>query len=448
MAQGRHQLTLGFGLSLGAILLVWSVLPFAQQVSKQGSGKVNLRMSDSLDSAKQGTREQSQPQSQKTKTIVTGGKRYTRGSGAKGVTLELSAGLLSDDNVFRTTSNEKRDVIMELKPKFYVDGRLGKHRFRLGYEGEAGRYQGFSGENYFDNKILSAIKFDLDRRLKANINTSLEYGHDQRGDVASRTTISPNPDRWHKHELGGDIVLGRRIAKAQIGLGYNLSGIRYMNNDQEARDFDDRNLRLFGRYNLTPKYALLGDVSETWSDYLDPSSNQSSKEYTGLIGVAWEATAKTSGEVKIGIRHRDFYTQGIPSTTGFAWDAKILWSPKSYSKVTAYTSRRVSPSARQGSTGLTSTDTYGLKWSHKLTKNLRFNSGLRHSQVAISESLKNRLLNFDAGFRYRMNRWIDFKANWNYSSLSASDGLTDYQANGVFIGFDAKLSRRLSQAKE
>ena len=443
MGQDRHQLTLGFGLSLGAILLAWSVLPFAQQVTKQGSGSVNLRMSDSLGSANQGARKQSQSNKSKTRS-----KRSPRASGAKGVTLELSAGLLSDDNVFRTTTNEQRDVILELKPKFYLDGKLGKHSFRLGYEGEAGRYQGFKGENYFDNKILSAMKFDLDRRLKANIKSSLEYGHDQRGDIANRSTISPNPDRWHKHELGGDIVLGRRIAKAQIGLAYNLSGIRYMNNEQEGRDFDDRTLRLFGRYNLTPKYALLGDVSETWSDYLDPSSNQSAKEYTGLIGLAWEATAKTSGEVKFGLRHRDFYTQGLPSTTGFAWDAKILWSPKSFSKVTAYTSRMVSPSARQGSSGLTSTDTYGLKWSHKLTKNLRFNTGLQHSQVEISESLKNRLFNFDVGFRYRMNRWMDLKANWNYASLSASDGRTDYQANSIFIGFDAKLSRRLSQVKE
>jgi hypothetical protein len=109
MAQGRHQLTLGFGLSLGAILLAWSLLPFAQQVSKQGSGRVNLRMSDSLGSANQGARKQSQ--SKKTRAIRTGGRRNTRGSGAKGVTLELSAGLLSDDNVFRTTRNEQRDVI-------------------------------------------------------------------------------------------------------------------------------------------------------------------------------------------------------------------------------------------------------------------------------------------------------------------------------------------------
>gem|GEM_PF-1994874 len=443
MTNGRRISALGVSLGLGLLAFAWSFLLAAQQ---PGGGSISLRMSKALGEAERAA--DNSASSRSTSNTKKGGSDGGRRSGARGVSLELSTGLRSDDNVFRSTFNTQRDVIVETKPKIYLDGRLGKHSFRLGYEGKLGRYQQFRGENYFDHKLLGAMKFDFDRRLKANLKTSLEYGHDARGDLATRTTLSATPDRWHKHDISSEMILGRRIAKAQIGAKFGISGIRYMNNSQGLRDFDENDLRLFGRYNLTPRFTLLGELSGAWTDYLNPASDQSAREFIGLGGIAWEATAKTSGQIKVGIRHRDFNTAGIPSTTGLTWDAKLVWSPKSYSKVTAYTSREVNASARQGSGGLTSTDTYGLKWRHSLTRKLRFETGFQRAQAGISDILTDRLFDFNAGIRYQMNRWIDLTANWKYSSLSSSDGRSDFEANSVFIGFDAKLSRRLKGNKE
>ncbi len=443
MTHGRRLSAQGFSLSLGVLFLVWSFVLHAQQLPRQNTSGVNLRMSESLGDVDRSSK--TRPQAEKASTAITSGSGSGKNSGPRGVSLELTSGIRFDDNVFRSTFNEKLDVIVEAEPKFYVDGRLGKHSFRLGYEGKVGRYQQYRDESYFDNKILGSVKFNLERRLKASLKTSLEYGHDSRGDLSTRSDTSTAVDRWYQHKLSGEVILGRRIARAQIGLGYHISGIRYMNNEQGLRDFDDRTLRLFGRYNLNPRLALLADISGTWSDYLDPISTQSAREYIGLVGIAWEATVKTSGEIKFGTRHRDFHSEGFPSTTGLTWDAKVYWNPKSYSKVTMYTSRDVNASALQGAGGLTSTDTFGLKWRHSLTQNLRFNAGVEGAQAGISESSTARLFDLEAGINYRMNRWIDLRADWKYSSSSTSDGLSDYEAHSVFFGLDARLNRRIGQ---
>ncbi len=104
-------------------------------------------------------------------------------------------------------------------------------------------------------------------------------------------------------------------------------------------------------------------------------------------------------------------------------------------------------SARVGSGGLTSTDTYGLNWRHGLTRNLRFVTGVQIARAEISDNLTDRLFDVEAGFRYRINRWVDLKADWKFSSLSSTFGFADYEANSVFIGLATRLSRRIGRAK-
>ena len=89
-------------------------------------------------------------------------------------------------------------------------------------------------------------------------------------------------------------------------------------------------------------HACSADHLEPPSLNLDPTSTLDCREYQALAGVAWGATAKTTGEGLVGIRRLDFNTPGRPSVHGFTWDARLTWAPRTYSQLTAYSSRSVS----------------------------------------------------------------------------------------------------------
>jgi hypothetical protein len=350
--------------------------------------------------------------------------------------------------VLRTDRNERRDAVVVLQPRVALNGRVGRHDVLLAYDADVARYQRLDKENYFNHDFTASTNLDFSRRLKANLNSGLRFGTDARGDLETRLAVLPEPDRWRRHRIGGEIILGRRIARMQIGLGYELSGLRYLNNRQQGRDFDRRTVTVDARYNLGPRYSLLARTSGGFTDYLDPTSDLDSREYQLLGGVAWEATAKTTGELLLGIRRLDFYTPGKSGVDGFNWDARLTWAPRTYSQFTAYSARSVSASGfSAGGLGSSTTvsDTLGLRWRHGFSQRLQFEAGAERTTAAFEDAGDDEFITLQAGLRYRVSRLWEMVGSWSFDSRSSATPNGDYESGTVFFGFEAQLDRRLGR---
>jgi len=370
--------------------------------------------------------------------------RPTTASKGSGPSLYLTSGLKFDDNVLRRNRHEERDVIVVMRPAIYFDGRLGRHSVRAGYEADIERYLSISALNMFNQKLLVDGDLDLGRRLQASLGSALEYGTDRPGDLDTRPRIRGRPDRWREHSAAAEITLGRRIAQAQVGFRSSIRGLRYLNNNQHDRDFDERRLKLFGRYNLGVKYAVVTTLSGAWVDYLDPRSDFDSREYRGLAGLEWEATAKTSGTIMFGLRHRDFYAHDRSSNDGFIWDARAHWSPKTYSRLTAYSARNVSEGGFIGgvSDAVTISDTLGLIWRHGLSERMTFEAQVERTLArADGRDDDDEFMLYGAELRYQLNRSVDVFADWEFRSRSSRTSPANYEATSVFIGIDVRLDQ-------
>jgi len=375
-------------------------------------------------------------------TAATHKTRPTSAANGSGPSLYLTSGLKFDDNVLRRDRHKERDVIVIMRPAIYFDGRLGRHSVRAGYEADIERYLGVSSLNQLNQKLLLNSDLDLGRRLQASLESALEYGTDEPGDLDSRPRIRGRPDRWREHSAAGEITLGRRIAQAQIGLRLSIRGLRNLNNNQQDRDLDERTLTLSGRYNLGAKYAVVTTFSGAWIDYLDPRSDFDSREYSALVGLEWEATAKTSGTIKFGLRHRDFYAHGQPGSDGFIWDARVHWAPKTYSRLTAYSARNVSEGGFIGgiSDAVTISDTLGLIWHHGLSERMTFEAEVERTLArADGRNGDDEFMLYGAELRYRLNRSVEVFADWEFRSRSSRTSPANYEAGTVFIGLEARL---------
>src|SRR5581483_8776158 len=77
---------------------------------------------------------------------------------------------------------------------------------------------------------------------------------------------------------------------------------------------------------------------------LDPFPDRSSQQYEIRAGMRWLATAKTSGDVRIGALRHTFSDGRLPSHTGLNWLATVQWAQHPYRTFILSTGQRSDPS--------------------------------------------------------------------------------------------------------
>jgi hypothetical protein len=361
----------------------------------------------------------------------------------RGISLNVSAGLGYDDNVFRTESNTSNDFFWTVRPSLYLDGGLGRHGFGLGYEGEFQRYSEFSSQDFDDHRVFADAVLDLTRKLNLNLEAGVRFGHDPRGGIGTCIICSPTPDAWRAHRVGAELVIGRQISRAQIIPGVEYSGVRYTNNGQSDRDLDRQDYRLRGRYRLTPRLSSIAEGRFAAIDYLQPNNGLDRTEAGLLVGIGWEATAKTSGEILVGTLVQDFDDPAQSSGRNFNWDARVHWAPKPYSKITLFTSRRSRDDA-SGGIGAYLADSFGIGWAHAFSERLLGNTDVEYTLARFSTGRKDNYLAFHIGLTRSLTSWLSIGAEYQYLNRRSNIPGIDYDDNIIWLNLTAGLHHSLS----
>ncbi|TFH40238.1 MAG: hypothetical protein E4H01_16940, partial [Lysobacterales bacterium] len=360
----------------------------------------------------------------------------------RGITLRLSSGLGYDDNVFRTESNTNSDFFWSVRPSVYFDAGLGKHELRFGYEGNFLRYFEFSNEDFSNHLVFADAELDLTRKLSLNLNGEVVWGHDPRGGIGTCLTCSTTPDTWRSYRTGAELVIGRAISRAQITPAIEFSGIRYTNNGQSIRDFDRQDYGLRGRWRVTPRLSAVAEGGYTIVNHLDASNDLDRTETGVLGGIAWEATAKTSGEILIGTLIQDFDDPAEGSSTNFNWDARVHWAPKPYSKVTLFT-RRASREDASGGGGHFLADTFGGGWRHAFSERLVLNADIDYTLATYSTGRRDNYLGFQIGLTHNLTPWLDIGAQYRYLTRHSNIPGIDYDDNMLLLNLTVGLQHGL-----
>lgn len=377
--------------------------------------------------------------------VETGTLAYDAGRESaplRGITLRLLGEIAYDDNVFRTESNTMDDFFWRLQPSVVFDGDVGRHRYRLGYDGDYAKYFDFSSEDYDDHRVFGDISLDITRKIDLDLAGEMFWGHDPRGAIGTCIVCSATPDTWRFYSAGAELVVGRAISRAQLIPSIEFSGIRYTNNGQSDRDYDRQDYRLRGRWRFSPRFSVIGDGGYAIVDHVEPSNGLDRTEVDLLGGIGWEATAKTSGEVLIGMLFQDFDNPAQGSSTNFNWDARVFWEPKTYSKVTLFTSRRSEEDAA-GGVGHFLADTFGAGWRHSFSRSLLLQTGIDYTIAKYSTGRRDDYVAFDIGVTQEITRWLDAGARYRYLNRRSNVAGIDYDDNVLFLNLTAHLQHAL-----
>lgn len=339
----------------------------------------------------------------------------------------ITAAYNYDDNVFREQTGEVSDSFYAISPGLAAEWILGKHNLTAGYNGTYAYYNDRSDEDYKDHTLGADLLLDLTPKFNLDLQADTKRGHESRGSAGTTPGVSAFPNKTEEDRLFAGLSYGRRSAQAQLGLDIETRDLRYTNNDQQSRDRDTDTLtgRVF--YNLGPKTSLIFEAINSDIDYLNPGSrNRDSTERYYHLGVKWEATNKTTGEVKVGRFKKDFESASENGARGTSVAASVLWEPQTYSRVTFGASRKANET--------TTTDSFftssivSAAWEHELNQRLRFNANISEETDDYSGTREDDLSNYGLGLKYRIGLF-DVGLSYSYSERKSNTADASYEDN-------------------
>ena len=153
--------------------------------------------------------------------------------------------------------------------------------------------------------------------------------------------------------------------------------------------------------------------------------------------MTWEATAATTGTLKVGRLERKF-DRDLPRFTGTSWEGIVTWSPRTYSKFDFYTARQTHESTGLGNFILTSVA--GVTWTHAW--NSVFNTGvdLRYAKddyQGFDRRDQIKSVGLKAGYKFR--RWLTLGAEYTHSERDSNRPTFEYDKNLYLLTATASM---------
>jgi hypothetical protein len=310
-------------------------------------------------------------------------------------------------------------------------------RYYALYRGNYGAYSSAARDNYENHSFGLAALHALTGRLRTSLHYDFLQGHDPRG---STTTAVDEPDVWNLHNVRGTVTYGAAEAPAQIGANVGYSTRKYASNRGATAIGDYYQWNVGGQfsYRVAPKTRASIDVGH--SDIVherQPLADSTENRY--LLGLTWDATAKTQASVRGGYLTRDFADPAISSFSSATYEAAVTWSPLEHS-IFRLTANRTSAEAIEPGSTFIIVDVASVSWSHSWFERVRSTLGYlygqqNHEGIARNDTYQT----FDMKVSYGIHRRVRLGLQFRHDARESPDSGFQYKRNLTLLTLESAL---------
>lgn len=353
----------------------------------------------------------------------------------------VTVSVTRQSNVLRR-GNGTGDTSVTVSPLLWYQNEIGRHGLIVRYRGDYFKFKDLSGENSIDHNLQGDFLLDLTDRLQGRIGAGYIKGHEIRGQLGTVDTASTEPNRFTENSLEGSLTYGRRENILQLTGTVGISRLKYTNNNGgEGRNKINSDF-LGGTvyYNLGPKTSLLASLGRREIDYVDPveAFDLDSTETTVSVGARWEATAITTGEVRIGRSKKDLKDPARADFSGTTYSGRINWAPREYSIFSFYASRETTEST-EAESDYTVSDLLGVSWSHTINEAWSLNARYSKGKDAFSSGREDKLTDWGVGVNYGLFRWGALGVQYAQTSRDSSEAENNFDDEILFFTFSSSF---------
>ncbi|WP_280326427.1 outer membrane beta-barrel protein [Pseudomonas sp. BN102] len=342
----------------------------------------------------------------------------------------LKVGERYDDNFRAVEEGEKSSWITQIAPSFELGAEGRKSAYKLTYSANTDIFHSSHKDDNTDHHLNAdaVLKFDARNQLK------LDAGYQQVEDTAVDDRNLTNGQSLENNKytianIGGVYTYGAESARAQIDLGADYRELRYQNSDHlnAENEYDTTALRSTFYYRVAPKTRALLEARHSDYDYVT-NDRLNSNDIALLGGLTWEATAKTSGSVKIGAEKKRFDDSSVDEQSGSMWEVGVKWKPRTYSTFNLETSRELDE-GDDGSSSIQS-QSVSLSWEHEWLERLSSDVSYSYADEEYQDiDRDDKIKSFSVALTYEMRRWLDVGVGYIYAEDDSTAIGESYERN-------------------
>ena len=269
--------------------------------------------------------------------------------------------------------------------------------------------------------------------------------HQARGGGFSIGTgnLQQEVDTYSQNDYGVSYRYGRDEAKAQLGFYYLVQQVdfdaRLDSNGIDLTRIRDRQTDTIGAtfsYEIGAKTDLVVDLNQQELDY-DVESGFGNTVDSLLVGISWDATAKTSGRLQVGTQSRDLTSGGSEDSS--IWQLRLDWTPSNNSIFRLTSSKSSEASIGIGnSRDIVATNlSWIFDWNSEWQSNVTY--GIEETDfIGTNIDLDNTI--FTVNFEYEMNDLLTANIFFTDTSRDTNDVSNQFIFDQTVYGISINLS--------
>lgn len=363
------------------------------------------------------------------------------------VTPTLDTDLGYTDNLYRSSGDKVSTWKSLVTPRIQAWLENGLNTYSLTYEGDDYRYFSSHDDDFYDQTVNLDIHQEFNARNRFNAFAEYYDGHEERGTGVAELAASllDGPVELKRKTLGGDYIFGAVTTRGRLQLNAKTEDIVYQNFRQRTqyRDYDKGSFGGTFFWAISPRTDILADLRYEDVAYakVDPgvaSGTRDAEQWSYFLGAEWDATAKISGSIRLGIYDREYDSALREDDDGFSWEVDVTYSPRTYSSLNLESRRYTQETNGLGDA--VDTNETSLTWEHDWASRSRTTVGayVGTDDYTGSEREDDRW-GVDLSYTYALRRWIDLGIGYRYEDRESDITIFDYNRNEYYLKAEFSL---------
>ena len=352
-----------------------------------------------------------------------------------------------DDNMFFNNRNRKGSMLTQVRLGLQLELKHGPNRYDVQYGFRSWSWHSSPTDDYLDQFVGGKAHVEFTSRNKLDFRANYIDSHNLRGTYFTAPGLPfsqiAKPDTFHEYNAEIRYLYGVATAQGNLELIAGVNDLTYDTRPEVMSTFNKTRIYAIPGfyYRVMPKTRLLAQVEATWYKYHE-SSSAAQYDYNlqrYLIGAKWQATAMTSGTLRLGYMTQQF-ENNTPGSSGFSGDLSMEWTPLTYSRFNLNLSRNIVPTIGYGTSAIVNSVSAG--WTHDWNSRLRthLNAGyfkMDNKNVETpgvnSNQVTSDYYNASVGVDYSLKSWVSVGLSYTYRGLSSSYNVQNYDQNLVML---------------
>ena len=353
---------------------------------------------------------------------------------------QLGVGARYDDNIYAVASGEIDDVIYVVEPEFALRSNWNRHALNFVAGAEAGYYRDNDSEDFVDAFVGSDLRLDISR--DSRVTAALKYSKLHEGRDSPDDPDGVEPTEYSLLAANAGVANDFGLISFGISGGFNRydfdNGVDALDqpviNDDRDRDAWQGTLRL--GVEVSPNFEIFARGTYFTVAYDaevdDAGFDRDSTGYNTVLGVDFDLTGVTFGELFAGYRAQDPDDPRFDSIEGAQFGGAVTWNPSGLTTIRAELGRDVREATQLDTPGYLATEA-DLMIDHELLRNLILGANAGYEKRAY-ENIDRDDTRVDAGLyaKYLMNRHLYVSLDYDYADLRSDIAAEEFTKN-VFM---------------